>query len=145
MSRNHSTVFPRLVIYMVFLASYWSGVFHPAHVRGEESPVIPGKSVDQWIELLGSEDDEASFRAVDALVTIGPSAVPRLAGVLGHENVFGCSRSAIRELERLGAQAHSALPALCKLADGADQIVRDEVRGAITSIEEQAKDEGLHR
>ncbi len=77
-----------------------------------------GKSLDEWVELLSSEERSVRIEAVKAVARYGPNApqaVPRLVELIDDEDPI--PTYAVRALARAGPEAGAAVPRLNALID----------------------------
>jgi HEAT repeat protein len=123
--------------------------------RGDELPTnfYSGKAIGRrWLaatafEILGQaardatptlllllDDKQTSYTAAIALGGIGVESIPVLTGAL--TNTHACAReSAARVLGRFGAKAQSAVPALVRCTNDADESVRSFAAFALRQVD----------
>jgi len=99
-------------------------------------PPAPEIIVPLLEEALQDADEATVRNALDALVALGPSAVPRLIDALKHEKLRG---EVVYILGQIGPGAAAATPALTKLIADKDEQVALEAAVALAKIGSNAK------
>ncbi len=100
-------------------------------------PPAPEITGPLWEKAFQDADETTVRNALDALVTLGPAAVPRLVDALKHEKLRG---QVAYILGQMGPAAAPAAPALAKLIADKDERVALEAAIALAKIGPGAKD-----
>ena len=93
-----------LLVLILLGLGYWAW----QRYRGPSVPVYEGKTLAQWLDELNDADYSVSDAAADALVRIGPDAVPMLLDARASSDVR-LHRRAVAVLVRIGAPAAPGL------------------------------------
>ena len=99
-------------------------------------PPAPEITGPLWEKAFQDADETTVRHALDALVTLGPAAVPRLVDALKHEKLRG---QVAYILGQMGPAAAPATPALAKLIADKDERVALEAAVALANIGPGAK------
>jgi HEAT repeat protein len=112
----------------------WEAIRTLQKIGRDAKPAVP-----TLIKSLEDEDDLVREHAAESLGEIGdPAAAPHLTRVLS-DRVALVRRDAVRSLGQLGLSAKDALPAVKKLLDDKEELVRDAARTALRRIDPDAK------
>lgn len=91
-----------------------AGSHGQAGPAGSKEPTDMSKTVSDWLEQLQPAAPEQAPTALQALLRIGPAAVPALTTAL-HDSNPRVRAAAFTALEGLGVHARSALPKLLRI------------------------------
>lgn len=98
-----------------------------------------GKTIGEWIVALKDPHPQVHSEACDTLGVIGTPAVPFLAEVLMDKSVTLARALAASVLMNLGLNAREAVPALSKILDDDDEVVRLRAAQALVNISPTTK------
>jgi HEAT repeat protein len=112
----------------------WEAIRTLQKIGPEAKPAVPA-----LIKALGDENDLVREHAAEALGEIGdPMAAPHLIRVLTDRATM-VRRDAVRSLGQLGPAAKDALPAVKKLLEDKEDLVRDAAKTALRRIDPDAR------
>ncbi|MBN2493342.1 MAG: HEAT repeat domain-containing protein [Deltaproteobacteria bacterium] len=101
----------------------------------QKEPELDGRKVTEWISLLRHQDWDMQEKAADALVRLGPDALPYLKRTLKTAGPT-TRRSVVVTLGKMGPAAKSAVPnLLSRLAREKVPIIRVEIIKALAAID----------
>ncbi len=112
-----------------------------------------GKTLQEWIDDLATEEPYQREKAIEALQALGEPAVPGLIGALQDKNVR-VRRGATVVLGKIGALTPDVVPALQQAMRDGDQKVRENATEALARVgirperppeEKQPKSEQLRK
>jgi HEAT repeat protein len=123
------------VLLFISLTESSSAQGQPTAEKQKEA-VYQGKTVSQWVEAL--KDKRLRFGAANALVRIGPAAVPALIEALKDKD-RNVRRAAALALGKIGPATKDAVPALIEALKDKESYVRSAAAWALGKIGPEAR------
>jgi HEAT repeat protein len=104
-----------------------------------EPKTVAGRSLDEWLVLLESEDDSERARAMFALSSGGADTASELVSIVADDETGkGERETAIVILGLIGPEAEAAIPELRRALDEPEPAVRIKAADALSRIDSSA-------